>query len=124
MFYLIVQMALYLILATLAGVGIGWWINELRGKPQTTEMLIEDDNLIAIKRRLDQCFDDNAKLRRDLKASKQSSRKHFPGNETTGETSTETLNEKIKVLMDDLQLRDDTLSALERELEKVRNSQD
>ncbi len=120
MIYLVLHMALYLILAALAGVGIGWWFNQIRNNSHVIEELDEED-LFAIKHRLDKCFDDNAKLRRDLKSSNHHSQKIAKGN-GSNTSSRENLKEKLQVLMDDLQLRDDTILVLERELEITRNS--
>ncbi len=122
MIYLALQMALYLILAALAGVGIGWWSNQLRNRSHSVEPLIEEEDVFAIKNRLDKCFDDNAKLRRDIKSNNSQSQKRTQGDASVQNNSSDSLREKIEVLMDDLQLRDDTISVLERELEVARNS--
>jgi len=124
MIYLVSQMALYLILAALAGAGFGWWSNHLRNKPQVTELLVsEDEDDFTIKNRLDQCFDDNTKLRRELKLSNlQLQKMNSKGNHSDNLGSNDSLVEKVKVLMDDLQLRDDTILVLEKELEVSRNN--
>jgi len=123
MIYLVSQMALYLILAALAGVGLGWWSNHLRNKPQITEWSVsEDEDNFTLKSRLDKCFDDNAKLRRDLNSGNLQLKKMSKGNHSDNTRSSDSLVEKIKVLMDDLQLRDDTILVLEKELERSRNN--
>ncbi|MEE9351176.1 MAG: hypothetical protein V3U78_02855 [Thiotrichaceae bacterium] len=121
MIYLALQMALYLILAALAGVGIGWWSNQLRNRSHSVETSIEEEDVFAIKNRLDTCFDDNAKLRRELKSNKNQLQKHTKDKISVENSASDSLREKIEVLMDDLQLRDDTISVLERELEVARN---
>ncbi len=121
MIYLVLHMAIYLILAALAGVGIGWWFNQMRNNSPAIEELDEED-VFAIKHRLDKCFDDNAKLRRELKSSNHHLQQTAKNIDSDNTSSPETLKEKIKVLMDDLQLRDDTISVLERELETTRNT--
>ncbi len=124
--YLVLQMALYLILAALAGVGVGWWFNHLRNRSQAVELqtiqsIDENEDAFSIKNRLDKCFDDNAQLRRELKLSNEQLQKMSKSNIPEPAGSKNTLLEKIQVLMDDLQLRDDTILALEKELEMSRN---
>ncbi len=133
MFYLVSQMALFLVLAAIAGVGVGWWLYYLRYQPQFVDGnesaspgsreqqqdRQREDDIFAIKRRLDQCFDENAKLRRDLKSAQKASVHAGNGSDTTTDAA---LQDKFKVLLEDLQLRDDTILALEKELERMRNS--
>lgn len=127
MIYLASQMALFLVLAALTGVIVGWWSNRLRNRAtvatQTVEHVDEptEEDVFAIKKRLDKCFDDNAKLRRDLKANNQQVEVLSKKQENIdGSVSVDHLNDKIVVLMDDLQMRDDTILVLERELEATR----
>ena len=133
MIYLVLQMALFLVLAALTGVVIGWWSNQIKNRttpPVATKPVDEvaEEDIFAIKRRLDKCFDDNAQLRRDLKSSHkrmQKLSKSTKGGNTLGTDdviSADHLSDKIAVLMDDLQLRDDTISVLEKELEAARGA--
>ena len=127
MIYLASQMALFLVLAALTGVIIGWWSNSLRNRTTDATQIAEhvdeptEEDIFAIKKRLDKCFDDNAKLRRDLKDNNKHvkilSKKQT---DIDGSVSIDHLNDKIVVLMDDLQMRDDTILVLERELEAAR----
>ena len=123
MIYLALEMAVFLILAALAGLVLGWWANYLRTKNNKVnlEEFVEED-LFAIKNRLDQCFDDNTKLRRDLKSSNQKLEKVSKPKSQNDSAPKSNLSDKIKVLMDDLQLRDDTILALEIELKSIRDS--
>lgn len=121
MVYLLSQMALFLILAALAGMGVGWWSNQLRSRPSVINEPNVDD-MFAIKRRLDACFDDNAKLRRNLKSSDSKLLKLSKKAGANDSASGSRLTDKVSVLMDDLQLRDDTITALEKELELARTT--
>ena len=123
MIYLALEMAVFLILAALAGLVLGWWANYLRTKNNKVnlEEFVGED-LFAIKNRLDQCFDDNTKLRRDLKSSNQKLEKVSKPKSQNDSAPKSNLSDKIKVLMDDLQLRDDTILALEIELKSIRDS--
>lgn len=127
MIYLASQMALFLVLAALTGLIVGWWSNQLRNRatiaPRVTEHVDEptSEDIFAIKNRLDKCFDDNAKLRRDLKKTNNQLQKNSNSHEEAdGSSSVDHLSDKIVVLMDDLQLRDDTILVLEKELEAAR----
>lgn len=127
MIYLASQMALFLVLAALTGVIVGWWSNQLRNRATIASRVAEhvdeptSEDIFAIKSRLDKCFDDNAKLRRDLKSSNNKLQKLSNSHGgTDGSASANHLSDKIVVLMDDLQLRDDTILVLEKELETAR----
>lgn len=127
MLYLASQMIVFLVLAALLGIATGWWLNHLRNQPQPVSLTAKDDlaryetdnDIFTVKRRLDQCFDENARLRRELKSAKE--RLTQSGNEQASADIQE-LQGKIQVLLDDLQLRDDTIVALEQELERLRNN--
>jgi hypothetical protein len=124
MIYLALEMAVFLILAALAGLIIGWWANHLRtssNNKNDDEEFVEED-IYAIKNRLDNCFDDNAQLRRKLKSSNHKLEKLSKNKNIEGLPSVTGLNDKIDVLMEDLQIRDDTILALEKELEAVRGA--
>ena len=115
MFYLAIHMALFLLAATLTGIGIGWWLNHLKGR-NLYDASLENDTF-SLKHRLDKCFDENALLRRNLKDADKKIRKlgKKPAQAKDG-GSDDSLQEKLAVLMDDLQMRDDTIIALEKEL--------
>lgn len=121
MVYLAIQMAIFLIVAAAAGVITGWWANQLRTNWNAKDEIDEKD-VFAIKHRLDQCFDENAMLRRKLKKSESVVKRSGRNGEVEDIGSNDALGEKVKVLMEDLQIRDDTIVALEKELEAVRSS--
>ncbi len=122
MFFLVLQMAFLLVIALLIGVILGWWLNKLK-----TRQLIADANptidatqgqQFALKNQLNKCFEDNAVLRRELKAARENAEKAKIS--TTNNQYDENLQEKFNVLLDDLQLRDDTISALTKELQQYK----
>lgn len=123
MLYLATQMLLFLVAASLMGVIIGWWLAKLN-KQEEVEPILEDEDIYALKYRLDKCFDDNATLRNNLKQS-HNKIDEISREQTVVAQSTDSsfLQEKIDVLMEDLEMRDDTISALEKELERVKVSQ-
>ena len=122
MLYLALQMAFLLVISTLIGVVVGWWINRLKQKPVVEcDDTVRDEDLYALKSRLDKCFDDNAALRRDLKGKEARLDSSDIGTKSGSEESQVMLNNKVAALMDDLELRDDTITALEKELEVFRN---
>ena len=106
MFYLILQIAFILAIATLAGLGAGWW---LRGKTgDVTSALREPpEDPFDARFRLEQCHRDNATLRRELNADVLE--------------RLEAYEIRVQALMEDLQMRDDTIAVLERELEEARS---
>lgn len=120
MLFLILQMAFLLVLALFIGVILGWWLNKLK-----TKQAIENANptieatqgkQFALKNQLDKCFDEKRALRLELKTACDDLKK---GNLTKKGDNTiqdNNLQEKINVLMDDLQLRDDTILALRKEI--------
>lgn len=126
MLYLITQIVLILIIAVLAGLWIGWWT---RGKlpdasfPAAKEL---PDNPFESRFRLEQCHRDNAALRRDLKEAEDQVEKLRARMENTESTDGDVLEKletaeiRVQALMEDLQLRDDTIAALEHELESLR----
>ena len=122
MFFLVLQMAFLLVIALLIGVILGWWLNKLK-----TRQLIADANptidatqgqQFALKNQLNKCFEDNAVLRRELKAARENAEKAKIS--TTNNQYDDNLQEKFNVLLDDLQLRDDTISALTKELQQYK----
>ena len=122
MFFLVLQMAFLLVIALTIGVILGWWLNKLK-----TRQLIADANptidatqgqQFALKNQLNKCFEDNAVLRRELKTARENAEKAKIS--TTNDQHDENLQEKFNVLLDDLQLRDDTISALTKELQQYK----
>lgn len=136
MLYLAIQMAFLLLVSALVGVFIGWWAKRVSQKPNnagTEESVVldtieTDDDVYTLKSRLDKCFDENASLRRDVKVKQtQLNRLNIrygqvnDANDSSNDTSLDLLHDKVTALMDDLQLRDDTILALEKEIEAMKN---
>lgn len=122
MFYLFLQIAFIVALAVLMGIAMGWWS---RGKASqaVAAMPEEQDNPFDSRFRLEQCHRDNAALRRDLKEAEERAEKLQIrlDNATSTEGDVlerlETSEIRVQALMEDLQMRDDTIAVLERELE-------
>ena len=117
-------MAFLLIISISIGVILGWWLNKLKTKQAIANAnpTIEatQGEQFALKNQLNKCFEDNSVLRRELKAAKESLEK-TKSSKTADCPEDSNLQEKINVLMDDLQLRDDTISALTKELEQLKS---
>lgn len=116
MLYLISQIALFLALAVILGVISGWWFWG-RNAAVADPVLDEDKALIDSKRRLDQCISENAKLRREGKRYKEDLdrlQKSEPADEHHLTEQLEAANAQIQALMDDVQMRDDMILALEK----------
>ncbi len=134
MLYLAMQMAFLLLVSALIGITIGWWAKRVSHAPafdareesivglDDTEM---NDDIYALKNRLDKCFDENASLHRDVKAKETQLRRLNARSEplegVSSDASSEVLRDKVIALMDDLQLRDDTILALEKEIGAMKN---
>lgn len=126
MFYLVSQITIFLFIAVLAGVAIGWVTRgQLPRLKEGGNKVLPDDPFDA-RFRLEQCHRDNAALRRDLKDAEDKAEK-LQGRLENAENSDADVLERLEVaeirtqvLMEDLQLRDDTIAALERELEELR----
>lgn len=125
MIYLIIQIAFILGVALLAGLAIGWWGH---GKITTTQPALREvaDDPFDARFRLEQCHRDNAALRRDLKDTEERVEK-LQARLANAETSDGDVLEQLEIykirvqaLMEDLQMRDDTVAVLERELEVSR----
>ncbi len=129
MLYLAIQMAFLLLVSALIGVAIGWWakrVSQVSAIDTHDESVVElddremDDDIYALKNRLDKCFDENASLHRDMKAKETQLRRlkarSEPVDGVSSDASSEALRDKVIALMDDLQLRDDTILALEKEI--------
>ena len=126
MFYLILQIAFILAVATLAGLGVGWW---LRGKTGEVTSALRDtpEDPFDARFRLEQCHRDNSTLRRDLKEAEELAEKLQHRLENTSSSDADVLERleayeiRVQALMEDLQMRDDTIAVLERELEEARS---
>jgi uncharacterized protein YneF (UPF0154 family) len=120
MLFLILQMAFLLVLALFIGVILGWWLNKLK-----TKQAIENANptieatqgkQFALKNQLDKCFNEKRALRLELKTACDDLKKGKTIEKGDNRIEDNNLQEKINVLMDDLQLRDDTILALRKEI--------
>ena len=76
---------------------------------------------------LEQCHRDNATLRRDLKEAEERAEKLHTRMENSSHQDSDMLERlemyeiRVQALMDDLQMRDDTIAVLEHELEQIRD---
>ena len=124
MLYLIVQIAFFLLIAVAAGLSIGWWIRSAMVNHLPNQDVLDDP--FDARFRLEQCHRDNAALRRDLKeagerADKLQSRlDHIENLDTDSLEQQEAYEIRIQALLEDLQLRDDTIAGLEHELGSYR----
>ena len=129
MLYLAIQMAFLLLVSALIGITIGWWAKKVSQVPAIDsreksvarlDNIEMDDDIYVLKNRLDKCFDENASLRRDVKVKETQLRRLNARSEpiegVSSDASSEALRDKVIALMDDLQLRDDTILALEKEI--------
>ena len=128
-------MAFLLLVSALVGVVIGWWAKRVSQRPSMKESekhsdIPDDfeinDDIYVLKNRLDKCFDENASLRRDVKVKEtQLNRLNARSgqiDDRANDTSSEILLDKVTALMDDLQLRDDTILTLEKEIEAMKST--
>lgn len=126
MFYLTIQIAFLLTLAIFIGVAIGWWVaNKIKQSPTLPQET--SDNPFDARFRLEQCHRENATLRRDLKETEERAEKLNVrlDNSTQHDDNVlerlETYEIRLEALMEDLQMRDDTIAVLEQELEQLRD---
>ena len=131
MLFLILQMAFLLVIALSIGLILGWWLNKLK-----TKQAIEQANPtleatqgqhFALKSQLDKCFDEKTALHLELKSVKDclSKGKKSQVTDEKEENNSELeleLQEKINVLMEDLQLRDDIISSLRKEIAQLKKN--
>jgi len=114
MIYLIAQIAVFLLLAALMGVLLGWWF---WGRQQA-ELSDNSEELIEGKRRLERCHNKNAKLRRELKQCRDDldklSHQIEVGDKTELLHQLEDANAQIQALMEDVQMRDDMIIVLQK----------
>ncbi len=130
MFFLILQMGILLVIALTIGVLLGWWLNKLKAKQAiadaTPTLDATQGEQFALKSQLNKCLDESAILRRDLKDAEDTLAKGIPNKGKGSEDSkpkTNNLQEKFNVLMDDLQIRDDTISSLCIEIKKLKGAE-
>ena len=125
MLYLIGQIFFVVLLAVGAGLLTGWWfrglVTEVRHETVRDEL---GNDPFGARSRLEQCHRDNATLRRDLKQS-QDELEHLKriGKLAVDEDIMERLGAteaRMDALLQDLQQRDDTIAALEKELMQLR----
>lgn len=125
MFYLTLQIAFLLAVAVVIGLAMGWWV---RGKVLQPSLPGNDlgENPFDARFRLEQCHRDNAALRRDLKETEERAEKlnarleHGSKQDSDVLERLETYEIRVQALMEDLQMRDDTIAVLEQELEEFR----
>lgn len=126
MFYLTIQIAFLLAIAVLAGLGIGWWLHGKMSQSQGLGKELPGENPFDARFRLEQCHRDNATLRRELKEAEDRADKLNIRLENLSQHDTDVLERletdeiRIQALMEDLQMRDDTIAVLEQELEEMR----
>lgn len=120
MIYLVAQISLFILIATLLGALLGWWF---RGRKQGESASSFDEHSLEDKRRLEQCRREAAALRREAKAQQEmidrfSHQKSSAPHSDDGHlrTQLENAQAKISALMEEVQLRDDTILALQKEV--------
>jgi regulator of replication initiation timing len=119
-------MAVLLTIALSIGVILGWWLNKLK-----TKQAIENANPtidatqgehFALKNQLNKCFDEKRVLSLELKSIRDSLSKGNITNTDETEEDDDNLREKFNVLMEDLQLRDDTILSLRKEIKQLKTN--
>jgi chromosome segregation ATPase len=127
MFYLTAQIAFLLTIASLIGLAVGWWVRNKITQLRPTLSTDAAENPFDARFRLEQCHRDNATLRRDLKETEERAEKLQTridnGTQQDGDMleRLEMYEIRVQALMDDLQMRDDTIAVLENELEQLRD---
>ncbi|SKA79439.1 hypothetical protein SAMN02745130_01996 [Thiothrix eikelboomii] len=125
MLYLIGQILVIVLVGTFAGLGLGWWSRGLMAdlRPPATKSEEETDPFGA-RSRLEQCHRDNAALRRDLRETADQLEQMQKATELTREGDMvgrlQAAEVRVQALLDDLQVRDDTIAVLEKELDALR----
>lgn len=127
MFYLITQIVFILAIAIILGIGLGWWVRSQSPLTTQTVALPEFDDPFDARFRLEQCHRDNAALRRELKeagerADKLQTRLSKTNVDNNMLERIEAYETRIQALLEDLQMRDDTIAILERELQTMRSA--
>ena len=123
MLFLILQMAFLLIIALSIGVLLGWWLNKLKTKQAianaTPTIEATQGEQFALKNQLNKCFEEKIALNLELKSAREALNKG-ESNQTDDKKQDVNLKEKFNVLMDDLQIRDDTISCLCKEIKLLK----
>ncbi len=125
MFYLTIQIAFLLTIAALIGLAVGWWVCGKMAHTRT-QALEASDNPFDARFRLEQCHRDNANLRRELKETEERAEKLNARLDNSSQQDNDVLERletyeiRVQALMEDLQMRDDTIAVLEHELEQIR----
>ncbi|MCK5917107.1 MAG: hypothetical protein KAG34_01685 [Cocleimonas sp.] len=123
MLFLILEMAFLLIIALSIGVLLGGWLSKLKTKQAianaTPTIDATQGEQLALKNRLNRCFDEKVALNLELKSAHEAlnKRKNIPVGDKKQDIN---LQEKFNVLMDDLQIRDDTISSLCKEIKHLK----
>jgi regulator of replication initiation timing len=126
MLFLILQMAFLLIIALSIGVILGWWLNKLRTKQAianaTPTIEATQGEQFALKNQLNKCFEEKITLNLKLKSVRETLSK---GGTKPKDDKKQDINlqEKFNVLMDDLQIRDDTISSLCKEIKHLKGDE-
>lgn len=117
MVYLITQISLFIFIAAGLGVILGWWF---WGKKTPTSTSLDEESIEA-KRKLEQCRRESAALRREAKAQQETidrfSRQKVEINDESVSAQLESAQARINALLDEVQLRDDTIHALKKEIQ-------
>ncbi|MGB1255106.1 MAG: hypothetical protein ACPG51_04545 [Thiolinea sp.] len=124
MLYLTGQILLIVVFAAFVGLALGWWSRGLMADMHEENANDDEVDPFGARSRLEQCHRDNAELRRELKETQEQVEQL---ERTSSLTHDEDVMERLQAaesradaLMEDLQLRDDTIAVLEGELEKLR----
>ena len=125
MLYLTGQILLIVLFATFVGLALGWWSRGLMADMHNENTAETDVDPFGARSRLEQCHRDNAGLRRELKEVQEQLDRYQQAEQLDADivsvnTRLHEAESKLSALMEDLQLRDDTIAVLETELEKLR----
>lgn len=124
MLYLIGQIGVMLLFATLLGLMLGWWSRGLQQPQSTIDSIPASLDPFEARRRLEQCHQENAELRREYKESKEKLERlqerlsNMDDDDVVSRL--QSTNERLEALLQDIQWRDDTIAALENELAALR----
>ncbi len=93
-------------------------------RSQATTTNEEEIDPFGARSRLEQCHRDNAALRRDLRETEEQLEQLQKAKELTREGDMvgrlQAAEGRVQALLDDLQVRDDTIAVLEKELDTLR----
>lgn len=123
MLFLILEMTILLIISLSIGVILGWWLNKLKTKQAianaTPTVEATQGEQFALKNQLNKCFEEKITLNLKLKSAREAVNKGKMSPTDNKKQGTH-LQEKFNVLMDDLQVRDDTISSLCKEIKQLK----